>query len=418
MTRHLFWIIWNRKRQNLPLAFEILLSFLVLFGVVLYALGQYYNFRQPLGYDMDRLWTIQLGYPEAGPGDRVGVPPGDVERRAQAAAVYQRIVAALDDLPGIERQAASWPARPYNRGGWGTGIGDPSLSVFAAGHMVSDEFQEVLGLTLTAGRWFSREDDASTTEPIVVNRRLARALFGDEQPLNQVLPPRENETRAGARPRRVIGVVEDFRHAGELARLENVVFFRMTGSTSDTAAVLPNILTIRVTPDATAALEETVIDTLERTAPDWSFTVLPIVQARESGLRAGLTPLVAVGIVAAFLLLMVALGLTGIVWQNVTRRIQEFGLRRAKGATVPNIQRQVMTELVLLTTIALSVGVALVAQLPALPLASTGFERPPVVWVASIAVSVAVIYLLTLLCAWYPSRLATRIQPAEALHYE
>jgi ABC-type antimicrobial peptide transport system permease subunit len=28
------------------------------------------------------------------------------------------------------------------------------------------------------------------------------------------------------------------------------------------------------------------------------------------------------------------------------------------------------------------------------------------------------VYLLTLLCGWYPSRLATRVQPAEALHYE
>ena len=31
---------------------------------------------------------------------------------------------------------------------------------------------------------------------------------------------------------------------------------------------------------------------------------------------------------------MVALGLTGVVWQSVTQRIREFGLRRAKGATI------------------------------------------------------------------------------------
>ena len=37
---------------------------------------------------------------------------------------------------------------------------------------------------------------------------------------------------------------------------------------------------------------------------------------------------------------------------------------------------------------------------------------------ASIAISMAAIYLLTLLCGWYPSRLATKVQPAEALHYE
>jgi putative ABC transport system permease protein len=36
----------------------------------------------------------------------------------------------------------------------------------------------------------------------------------------------------------------------------------------------------------------------------------------------------------------------------------------------------------------------------------------------SVAVSVTFIYLVVLVCAWYPSRLATRIHPAEALHYE
>jgi ABC-type antimicrobial peptide transport system permease subunit len=40
------------------------------------------------------------------------------------------------------------------------------------------------------------------------------------------------------------------------------------------------------------------------------------------------------------------------------------------------------------------------------------------VFIASIVVSIAAIYILTLACGWQPSRLATRIQPAEALHYE
>ena len=43
---------------------------------------------------------------------------------------------------------------------------------------------------------------------------------------------------------------------------------------------------------------------------------------------------------------------------------------------------------------------------------------PGGVFVTSIALSVAAIYLLTLACGWYPSRLATKVQPAEALHYE
>jgi ABC-type antimicrobial peptide transport system permease subunit len=35
-----------------------------------------------------------------------------------------------------------------------------------------------------------------------------------------------------------------------------------------------------------------------------------------------------------------------------------------------------------------------------------------------VALAIVAIYLVTVLCAWYPSRLATRVPPAEALHYE
>jgi putative ABC transport system permease protein len=84
----------------------------------------------------------------------------------------------------------------------------------------------------------------------------------------------------------------------------------------------------------------------------------------------------------------------------------------------------VLGELGVLSTLALLAAVGVVLQLPLLPIdlreyyllasMSTGGG----VFVASIALSVAAIYLLTLLCGWYPSRLATKVQPAEALHYE
>jgi putative ABC transport system permease protein len=40
------------------------------------------------------------------------------------------------------------------------------------------------------------------------------------------------------------------------------------------------------------------------------------------------------------------------------------------------------------------------------------------VYAIGLVLSVSAIYLLTLACAWYPSRMATRVEPAEALRYE
>ena len=69
MTRHLVRLIWNRKRQNLLLTIEIFCSFLVLFAVVLVGLNFTVNASKPLGYETDRVWSVDVGRP-AGPNAR------------------------------------------------------------------------------------------------------------------------------------------------------------------------------------------------------------------------------------------------------------------------------------------------------------------------------------------------------------
>ena len=58
MIRHVFKLIWNRKRTNFLMMTEIFVSFLVLFAVV--ALGVYTadNWRRPLGFSIDRVWSV------------------------------------------------------------------------------------------------------------------------------------------------------------------------------------------------------------------------------------------------------------------------------------------------------------------------------------------------------------------------
>ena len=70
---------------------------------------------------------------------------------------------------------------------------------------------------------------------------------------------------------------------------------------------------------------------------------------------------------SVFLLVMVAMGLSGVLWLHVTQRTREIGLRRAKGATVANIRRQLVGEVGARSqSIATLVGVAIVVQLPML----------------------------------------------------
>ena len=415
MTRHLLRLIWNRKRQNFLLTLEIFFSFLTLFGVVLFAVHYAYNARQPLGFDIDRLWDITVDRKE---------PDTDPAVKARHRETYRQLLVALREMPEVEIVAAAFTG-PYANSNWGSRTRlSGGRKVDYGVNSVTDDYLEQLHIPLVAGRWFSREDDAATWTPVVVNRRLAREIFGDANPVGQIIVEERDPNGPPADPgdkpdiKRVIGVVDEFRQNGELSSIGNYMFFRLRLDGPDPKAALPERLFVRLRPGTTAAFEETLVKRAMAVADAWSFEVQPLDVMREDKLRQYTIPLVVVGTIAAFLLLMVALGLTGVVWQSVTQRIREFGLRRAKGATIHNVRTQVLVEMVIMTSIALVAGVLLVAQLPLLPLPSDLRVVPAAVFVASIAISVAAIYLLTLACGWYPSRLATKIQPAEALHYE
>ena len=213
----------------------------------------------------------------------------------------------------------------------------------------------------------------------------------------------------------MIGVFEDFRHHGEYAVPRSVLFERARVD-GDEGGV-PDRLLIRVRPGTTATFEPALVRRLQREAPDWSFEVSTVDRLRERKLSEYTMPLSLLAVVAGFLLLMVALGLTGVVWQSVTQRLREFGLRRAAGAAGASVRRQVLAEMAVMTTFALIAGGAILGQLPFLPLPGE-LRIAPGVFAGAVALSAAAIYCLTLACGWYPSRLATRIPPAEALRYE
>jgi putative ABC transport system permease protein len=414
MTRHLLRLVWNRKRQNFLLSVEILCAFFVLFAVVLLGLQAWTNARQPLGFDGDGVWVLSLG------SGQPGTDPAMKERQRET---LRLLGAALAEMPQVEAHAAVWTA-PYSNASWGSSMHLEDGRTFDhAGNRADDRLAAALRLELVAGRWFSREDDGVSWEPVVVNERFARDLFGGGPAVGQTLRLRRERVAPGPgerpdRERRIVGVVRDFRQHGEYATPDNYLFYRVSLEVPADDVDLPGAFVLRMRPGTTAAFEAPLVRRLQQVAPDWRIGVTDLERMRETKLRQYTTPLTVVGTVAGFLLLMVALGLTGVVWQNVTQRTREFGLRRAKGASAPDVRRQVLFELGLMTSLAICLGVLVVAQLPLLPLPEELRLITPGVFLASIVVSAAAIYLVTMICGLYPSRLATRIPPAEALHYE
>lgn len=413
MTRHLLRLIWNRRRANFLIITEIFFAFLVLFAVVVLALQMANNYRQPLGYDIENVWTISI---------TSELRPGNDEDRQATRARFVQMLQTARDFKEVEAACASFTG-PYLGGSWTSGFTLRGKQVNYAINNVTDDCQAVLRLPVTQGRWFSRSDDADSATPIVANERFARDVFGSDpaSAIGQIVPPPDDEAplKPGDRRERsrLVGIVPEFRQHGELSTPEGYILRRVNLLTAEGTDV-PSRLLVRVRPGTSAEFEEPLVRRLQAVVPDWAFEVRPLSLVRADNLSGRMLPLTAVGTIAGFLLLMVALGLTGVLWQNVTQRTREIGLRRAKGATAGHIQRQVLGELALMTTLAVLVAVVLLVQVPLLPLPELFTLVPGYVFAGAILLSVLVMYLLTLVCAWYPARLATRIQPADALHYE
>ncbi len=111
MTRHLMRLIWNRKRQNFLLTVEIFFSFLTLFGVVLVAAHYVNNSRQPLGYEIDRVWSVGVDRKESDEDPAV---------KARHRETYRQLLMALRDLPQVEAVGAAFTG-PYANSNWGSG---------------------------------------------------------------------------------------------------------------------------------------------------------------------------------------------------------------------------------------------------------------------------------------------------------
>ena len=105
MTRHLLRLIWNRKRQNFLLTLEIFFSFVTLFGVVLFAMQYANNARQPLGFTIDRVWSMSVDRKESSDDPAV---------KARHRETYRQLLTALRELPEIE-VAAGGVHRPVRQ---------------------------------------------------------------------------------------------------------------------------------------------------------------------------------------------------------------------------------------------------------------------------------------------------------------
>jgi len=406
MIRHMFKMIWNRKRRNSLLIIEILFSFLVLFGIVSAAISGIVNYNKPLGFDYENVWILHAGF------HHHFISDGEGDLRE----TFLRLQRELDSFNEIEHVSWSSVNVPYGSSTIRTSLEwqgqDLALDLFAA----SDDYAEVFRMPMIEGRWFTREDDASSITPVVVNRELKEMLFGEESAVGKTFASEKKEYM-------VVGVIDAFRYHGEFAASRLIYFIRTV--LSDTLTQMPDVAVLRVREGTDVGFEKELVDHLSSLAPGMSLRIENIKDSRVQYIKDMLLSLMLVIIIAGFLIFNVALGLFGVLWYSINRRRAEVGLRRAVGANAMQVSGQILGETLVLATFAIIAGIFLASQVPLLGLGavltstdSSFGSITGIIYILGMAGAAIMIYLLVSICALYPSRMAARIYPAQALHDE
>jgi putative ABC transport system permease protein len=288
---------------------------------------------------------------------------------------------------------------------------------------VSPIYQDIAGLGLAKGRFFSDEEAGAAAAVAVLGRAAATTVFGAEEPVGKFLKINDQWFR-------VIGVAApQLAVQGDVSGLpatdaNNVIYVPIQGvilRVEDTQARYRDEIDAiymqldsddKVTPAGTVI--RGVLETSHRGAGDYTL-ILPAELLAQQQRTKRLFGFVMVAI-ASISLLVGGIGIMNIMLASVMERTREIGVRRAIGATRRDVIRQFLIETTLITVTGgfagTIVGIALSQAVAYFAGWSTIVTVTSVVVASFVSVSVGIIFGL------YPAVRAARLDPVHALHYE
>jgi predicted permease len=281
----------------------------------------------------------------------------------------------------------------------------PGERRFLSENWVAPKYFATFGIPLVMGRDFSFQDKGRPPVAIV-NQTVARYFFREGSPIG-----RHITFDGDSQPFEIVGVVGDSKSGDMRDPALRFVYFNSFQLGIDSSQFA---LRTSVEPEAVARdvrrvvrgfLKTVAIENVKTLADQVDGAIVP---ERLIAMLSGLF-----GVLGAVL---AALGLYGLLAYTVARRINEFGVRMALGATRTDITRMVLREALATSGVGLVIG-ALIAYWAKRFVANL-IPDLPVQSVVPIVFGAAVMVAFALLAAYTPARRAIRVDPMQALRYE
>jgi putative ABC transport system permease protein len=369
--------------------------------------------RADLGYDPTNVLSTMVRLD--------GVPDAALAAR-QAADVAARI----DRLGGVTGVAltAALPAErldgPDAQAYGGRVLADAAAADATLPHLaysaITPDFFAVLGLPLVAGRAISADDAEGAPLVAVVSESAARRLWPDERAVVG------RRLKIGARDAQspwytVVGVSRDRRVAGwgrggPAAQARAELFVSAGQGMGESFTLL-----LRTSADASAAaVGDAAHRELAALAPAVDAQRVQPLEGmiRQHGPLSWMARMLGGFAFAALGLAMI--GLYGVLAWNVARRTREIGVRMALGARAGDVQLMVVRSGLRLVASGALLGVlggaALARVLTGMLFGLQPIDPP------TFAAGALLIGATAVLAAWFPARVASRVEPLSALRSE
>ncbi|WP_337043628.1 ABC transporter permease [Emticicia sp. 17c] len=385
MLKHLFKLIWKKKKSNFLMMLEIFVSFMILFAVWSLSFYNYRNYSKPSGIDHENVWAVFIDFNTQ----------SDSLRNIYRDLVRQK----LKTFPEIESFSFTSSNMPYSFSSSNNMYSYKKNQSMTETMSADPSYPAVLKMTLAEGRWFTKGDEVNKIKPVVITKYLKDKLFGNENALGKIIG--ENDGR-----RQVVGILSNFKFENDFQPEAACMIQPLESWPSD--------MLIRIKPGTTVDSEMKISKALVQLGKDWSVEIQHLENMKANKNRIIWIPILVLLIVCSFLIFNVALGLFGVLFQTISRRKQEIGVRRAIGATKSSILWHFVGETAVITTFGVILGLFFAFQFPLLNV----FDIDASTYVAGILLAVVSIYLLVIGCALLPSKQASEIYPAVALHEE
>jgi putative ABC transport system permease protein len=334
--------------------------------------------------------------------------------KAATARFVNDIVRRIAQLPGVEAAAAG-QAVPLAGAGGGTSVGVEGRPVplserpTATWSSVTPGYFRALGVPLLGGRDFLHADLDSRTHQTIINRALARHLFGDENPIGRRLQFGPDGSPADWHE--IVGIVGDVRQES-LSGSAGPAAYDLFGQHWGRSVYV--IARGGTDPYALTPAIRAIVHDIDPQAP--VFDVRSLDDIVNGTIAPRRTATAFATSIAAVSLLLAAIGLYGLLASSVVSRTRELGIRRALGSTTTAIVNLVLAEAAILAAagtvvgVAATLAVARVIQSQLFGIRATDFR----------VLAVVVITLATTggIAAYLPARRAVRVDPVVALRDE